>query len=523
MSTQQPHQVDILNKYLNLFIGRHKLMVVCLLLAVCMGLLYYAMLPDIYQSYSSIIYQEKNINPSKLSPDAQMKFREMVNTVTQQVLSRKNLEDVIKRFDLYPEMRSSLPIEDVIEDMREKAIEISMGREKGNVFSVSYKGGDPRKVRKTTNALAAKFIEENLQMREERAKERARYIQDELRMSQEKLHKKEAQMRDYKLKYYNEMPAQREANMNRLNALQEQLQSIRDNIHHLEQTRLLVSEQLELRKNRRIEASASDSSGSEAPITGLRARLAEARSKRDALLTRYTSEHPRVKRIEKQISMLESELSGPADQAEGAENSYESAMDSRIQELSLQLREIDLDLRNLREERKNIRSRIETYQQWIEAAPVREAEWAALTRDYQELKSYHDELVSQGLVADATASLERRQQGSRFKILDPAFLPRTPNKGSFLKVLLASIALGLAAGSGIVVGLDFMDVSFKDRKEIEEYLGFPVTCVLPLVVTDSEKKRGKLKDILWYFFFVVWLLAIAGATVYLKQRGVIIF
>jgi len=521
MNTQQS-QIDILSKYLNLLIRWHKLIIICLLLAVSAALPYYLRLPDIYQSSASVIYQEQNINPSRLSPDERMRLEEMVNTVTQQVLSRKNLEDIINKFDLYPDMRKNLPIEDIMERLREKDVEVSVERQRGNVFSVSFKGKDPEKVKRVTNSLAAKFIEENLQMRQERATERANYIQDELSMSQKKLHKKEAEMRDYKLQYYNEMPEQREANMNRLNALQEQLQAIQANIHDLEQTRLLVSEQLELRRDLVSGTAAGEVSEADSERSGRVGELAEARNRRQELLARYTSEHPSVKRIERRISQLESELSGAQTPGGGHADAPAEIMDSRIQELSLQLKEIDLDLKNLRKESKNIRDQIKTYQKWIEATPVREAEWAELTRDYDELKNYHDELVSQSLAAQAAESLERRQKGSRFKIIDPAFLPRMPIKGSFLKILLLSVFVGLAGGGGLVVGIDFMDASFKDRKEIEGYLGLPVTCVLPLIITESEKRRGRIKDVFWYGCFGVWLLAMISATLYLNSRGAII-
>jgi len=522
MSAKQS-QLDILSKYLNLLIRGHKLIIVCLLLAVTAAIPYYIRLPDIYQSSASIIYQEQNINPTRSAPRQEMRFEEMVNTVTQQVLSRKNLEDIIKKFNLYPSMQKEFPLENIMERLREKDVSVNVDRRRGNVFSVSFKYNDPQKVRQVTNALASKFIEENLRMREEQAKERASYIQDELRMSKEKLHEKEAQMRDYKLKHYNEMPQQRESNMNRLNALQEQLQAIQSNIHNLEQTRLLISEQLELRRNMMAEGTGSGTSGADSEVQGAAGQLAEARSRRKELLSRYTSEHPSVRRIEKRISSLESELEGQfGAQGESDEGPEVEARDSRIRELSLQLKEIDLDLENLRKESKNIREQIKTYQEWIDAAPVREAEWAALTRDYDELRSYHDELLSQSLAAEAAESLEKRQQGSRFKIVDSAFLPNTPMKGPFPKILLVSMALGLLVGGGMILGFDFMDTSFKDRRELEEFIQIPVTCVLPLIITESEARRNRIKNVMWYCSFAVWFFALIGAAVYFQSQGAII-
>jgi len=200
LSAQQSQQ-EVLFGYVNLILRRYRLIGVCFLLAITAAYPYYIFVPNIYRSSASIIYQEQNINPSRMSPDEEMRIEEMVNTVTQQVLSRKNLEQIIKQFDLYPEMRKNVPIENVMMRMRENDVSVNVSRQRGNVFSVAYTGSDPQTVKKVTDALAARFIEENMRMREERATERANYIREELQMSKEKLRIKEAQMRDYKQKY----------------------------------------------------------------------------------------------------------------------------------------------------------------------------------------------------------------------------------------------------------------------------------------------------------------------------------
>ncbi|MCF8094810.1 MAG: hypothetical protein K9J79_05545, partial [Desulfobacteraceae bacterium] len=364
-------------------------------------------------------------------------------------------------------------------------------------------------------------------IREEQARERASYIQDELRMAKERLNKKEAQMRDYKLKHYNEMPQQRSANMSRLNALQEQYSSLQTNIYNLEQTRMLVAEQLEVRRKQQ-EAAADGEEGGSATRTGQSSRaqkLAAARSRLQDLMSRYTPQHPEVKRLERRIEQLKSGQNSGQEQSgqEPAENNGKMSaligQDKRIGELAAQLKEIDVNLKTLRREAENIREQMKKYQRWIDAAPEREAEWASLTRDYEELKQYHDELLSRSLAAEAAESLEVRQKGSQFKVIDSAYLPRTPIKGTFLKILMLSLFAGAAAGGGLVVTLDFLDTSFKESQEVESTLQLPVTCALPLIVTEAEKKRERIKSIIWSLFFSAWAMALAATVVYFWQQG----
>ncbi|MCK5405233.1 MAG: hypothetical protein KAI75_08365, partial [Desulfobulbaceae bacterium] len=291
----------LLKKYADIFLRRKNLILCCLLLAIVAGLAKYVKTPKVYKADSLLIYQRQRINPTKMSPDVNIRMRDMLKTLTQQVTSRTNLEEVVKQFDLYTGLRKAIPMEDVVIAMRSKHIEIK--QDKGDTFLVTYTGSEPKKVMLVTNALAAKFIEENLRFREERVSETSTYVKDELNMAQKALDKKEAVMRDFKLKYYNEMPHQLQVNIDRLNALQGQLQNNQNSIQDLERTKVMIQEQISVRKNMIAEALqrsrhlAEDSAGQ--VVVGLLLdenaqkldELNRAKAQLESLLIRYTDQH----------------------------------------------------------------------------------------------------------------------------------------------------------------------------------------------------------------------------------------
>ena len=47
------------------------------------------------------------------------RLRDTVSTLSEMVMSRNNLEKIIRQFDLYQKDRQKLPIEDVIESLRD--------------------------------------------------------------------------------------------------------------------------------------------------------------------------------------------------------------------------------------------------------------------------------------------------------------------------------------------------------------------------------------------------------------------
>ena len=535
MEQEQRHQ---LKKYIDLFLRRKNLIFCCLLLAIVAGLAKYAKTSKVYQASSLLIYQRQSINPTRMSPDVKTRTREMISTLTQQVTSRTSLEKIITKINLYPGLRENIPMEDVVVTMRGKHIKIRQD-DKSDTFQVTYQGSDPKKVMLATNALASQFIEENLRFREKRASETSTYVKDELNMAQKALDKKEAVMRDYKLKYYNEMPHQLEVNIGRLNALQAQQQNNQNSIQDLERTKVMIQEQISVRKNMIAEALqrsrhlAEDSAGQ--VVVGLLLdenaqkldELNRAKAQLESLLIRYTDQHPEVRRTKRLVEKLKQELAvsdgdTPQEGQQGRTATQTLPGDQQLEQLSLQLDEIEYNIVKLKENTATLSSQIEKYQQWAAAAPHREAEWSALTRDYAQLQKHYQGLVTKNLDAESAETLERRQKGSQFKIIDPARFPETPFHPDFMKIMLLAAAIGLGLGGGLAFVMDQLDDSFKEAADIESYLGLSVTCSIPLVLTKTEVTRKKVIGLLWTAAIIISSIGILGSMLYLWKKGIII-
>jgi polysaccharide chain length determinant protein (PEP-CTERM system associated) len=459
----------------------------------------------------------------------QTRINDIVSTLSQQITSRTGLEELINKFDLYRQSREKQPMEDVVVAMRDQDIIISPGRS-GDIFQVSYLGNNPKKVMQVTNALAAKFVEENIRYREERVTETSAYVKEELRMAKEALDKKDSILRDYKLKYYNEMSQQLPNNMNRLNSLQTQYQDNQSNIQNLEQTKLLIQEQISLRKEilSRTRQLQSDSLADPNMVYQTQdpvADLAQMKRELQVLRSRYTDQHPEVKRLTKLIQQREEfSKNVPTQLGELSENTstLSPVADEQIEQLIRQLKETTYSIANLKKEKETIQLQIKKYTKWVEAAPLREAEWSSLTRDYEQLSQHYDTLVAQNLTAESAQSLERSQKGSQFKIIDPAHFPETPVKPNFIKIMLLAIGLGLICGSGISYSLETLDTSFKDVSEIESYLGIPVACSIPIIYTDKEIRKKKITTFMWALTFIIPTLVLVAGIFYLFHKGMII-
>lgn len=526
MNIDQRQQIK---KNLDILLRRKRIIIACLLMGAAIGIGFYLTKPKIYKSTALIKYQRESVNPSPMSPDdIKTNTKDVVETITQQIMSRSSLENLIKEFGLYTDLQKSLPMEDIVDKMRLDHISSQL-MQRGDVIEVSYQGSDQNKVVQVTNALAAKFIEENLRFRQDRASQTSTYIRDELNMAKEALDKKELIMRDYKLKYYNEMPDQLTNNMNRLIALQNQYQNNQTSAHELERTKLMVQEQISMRQGLSLPSSSQPAPGTidSAALTGGIKDLYEARAKLNALQSRYTDKHPEIKRLNKVIHDLEQQYSITGSENENIPGSEEPANASQqfqpqIQGLKNQIKEIENNLTRLREEREELAKQIEKYNQLIASTPIREAEWSALTRDYEQLSVHYERLVTESLQAESAQSLENQLKGSQFKIIDSAHFPEKPFEPDFKKIIALAIGLGLTLGGTIALSLEFFSTSFKDPNELEKFLNIPVVCAVPVIQTKHESTREKMMHAAQNFILLLAMAVILGTTLYLWKQGIII-
>lgn len=512
-------QRQLVNKYLDLLFRRKIFIIAVLLLSLPVGLGMYLRTPKVYESSSLLSYQQQKINPNSMSPDVQSNIRDIVNTLSQIVTSRTNLEKLIKELDLYPRQRAQMPIEDVVESFRKQIVINPSTR--GDTFTISYSGGDPEKVVRVTNAIASKFIEENLKYRQERATDTSAYTNQELQMAKKVMDAKENAMRDYKMQHYNEMPEHREANMSQLTALQVQYQGRQESIQDLERTLILIQDQL---NNRRVMMQhptgpvGPPGPATEAPEPDSFQRLANLRSTLDSLLLKYTEKHPEIVRIRKLIEKLEAETKNAGTAKNLSPSGQNSSYDPILMQLETQRKDVKLNIASIEKEKAQLKEKIEQYEEWVTTGPVREAEWSSLTREYDQLKRHYDYLVAQNLQAESMLNLEERQKGSQFKIEDPGRHPGKPVKPNFLMIMGMSVMVGLGVGLGGALAFDIFDASFRDPETLEPFLGIELLATIPYIETKAEKRKQKWQNILLLslLFLVIGLIGAMFAFVWMK-------
>ena len=101
----------------------------------------------------------------------------------------------------------------------------------------------------------------------------------------------------------------------------------------------------------------------------------------------------------------------------------------------------------------------------------------------------HEGRLNRKLEAEIAVSMERKQKGEQFRVIDPATIPRIPVKPDMRKVVLLSLVIGLGLGGGLAYLTELTDTSFKMPQDLESAIGLPVLVSLPFQHSESELRR----------------------------------
>jgi succinoglycan biosynthesis transport protein ExoP len=83
-------------------------------------------------------------------------------------------------------------------------------------------------------------------------------------------------------------------------------------------------------------------------------------------------------------------------------------------------------------------------------------------------------------------SLEERQQGEQFRVLDPPSLPTKPAAPNHLLLSLGGLAVGAAIGLGLTLLLESMNVLVRQEKDLEGVVAARVLVGIPYLKAGGE-------------------------------------
>jgi len=467
----------------------------CIIIPFCLSMivgLYLAItLPRIYMASTLILVERQRVPEDYVQSIVSSDIRTRINTISQQILSRTNLEKTIKQLNLFAEPKyAKMLLEDKVASVRERIfIDITQSRRLTDSFALSFKGKDPETVKQVANTLAAFFIDENLKIREAQAIGTSQFLAGELNSIRKKLEVVEEKMKNYRKNYMGELPEQLDSNLRILDRIQEQLGARQTRLSEAKNRLVLI----EADTDYSIETGLISSQGA-ASVTN----LGQLKDELATLKTKYTEKHPDIISLKKRIADIEVEISKKKIATDETDLEQGQSLSQALPDSNFarQVNEAKIEIKNLQNEISDLKEQSTVYKKRVENTPRREQELMTLRRDYENIQNSYSSLLSRQLEAEISVNMEHKQKGESFRVVDPAILPQKPAEPDMQELFLFTMAAGLGIGCGLIFLLEFLDNSFRRTEDIESHLELPVLATVPQIKHPEIILREKIHKVI---------------------------
>jgi polysaccharide chain length determinant protein (PEP-CTERM system associated) len=483
-------------------------------------------IPPNYRSGTLILVEQPTMPKDYVTPNVSDDLQDRLQSITQQILSRTRLLQIIDQLHLYSGSHSQITPDDKVERMR-KDIEIELVRDTHNnqitAFNVYYSARYPRVAQQVTSELTSLFINENVEVRQQQSEDTTQFLESQLETARKSLTEQEARIREFKGQHVGEMPAQQASNLQILSGLQSQLQNEEDALNTAKQQRVYLQTLID--QYRTLQGTSRSADGAPTGLPAIDQELDRLKSQLADLSSRYTDRHPDLRKLKEQIAKTERtrdqiiadlKNKGNGTQTDGSAAGHDAtdlAPGSPMAQLQGQLQANQSEVVNREHGIAALKANITQYQARLNQEPVREQQLADLTRGYDQSKANYDELLKKKNQSQMATSMERLQQGERFRILDPPSLPVKPDFPNRLKFCGIGLGVGLLLGVVVAGGFEMMDDRLHNEKEIKELIPVAIISEIPEILNLSDQQASKRKVWLgWAMAALVFATILAGSA-----------
>lgn len=303
---------------------RHKYALIfttALILAI--GCVVAVMWPPSYRSTATILIEEQEIPPDLVRTTITSYADQRIQVISQHVMTRARLTQIIDKFDLYPKERRTQATEDILERMR-KDIKVDLvntdvtdrrtgGRTSATIaFTLSYDSESAEKAQRVANELTTLYLNENLQIRKQKADEASAFLAREADELSERLNEIEKNLSEFKQKNQGRTPELAQVNLSMRDRTDTEIMDTERAISSMEERRFYIESQLaQLKPNVAVSVSGDR-------VLDPAERLQALRAQYTSMQGAYSPDHPDMKRVRRQIRSLEREAGVAADGSEEA-------------------------------------------------------------------------------------------------------------------------------------------------------------------------------------------------------------
>jgi len=521
-------------------------------------------LPTLYQSQATILIERQDVPETVVQPLVSDAVERRLEVLTRRVLTSQNLLEFIERFDLYADERGTLGQGALVERLRSRIeteilfTPVTDGLAHATpatlAFQIWFTDADPTTAQRVTSELVSVYLASNREERRLVAEETTRFFSTERETLEREVDRIEDEFAAFKSANRELLPEEADFKRNQLNTLDERLRGLESDLRVLRerqgflQTQIALTNefderarggttpesQLELLQAELATAEARYSGdhpdvvrlrrevrslervvGSRASVGGggaLAAEEARLSAELATLQDRYTSEHPDVQRVRRELATVRQAMSTSSGQnADGRQRN------PAYVQLSAQLNSIEAEIAAIREQRADLRDEREQLQAQLARAPEVERTYNGFARRLDNAIASRDAIAEKETQTRLSGSLETTAMGEELSLLEPANVPKSPHSPNRKLILAIGAVFAVGTGSISVVLAELLDRTIRSADDLARILGDRALVSIPRIETARDRRR---KWLLRLGASVALIAAISGVGTWVHHQVV---
>src|SRR5688572_5103202 len=423
-------------------------------------------LPDLYRAHA-IVLVERPLG-DVVRPNVGNELNDRLHVIQQTILSRDRLTQLVNRFNLYPELRKTGSLEDVLTQAREdihweaNGPEQVSGRTKTVTFTLSYTGDDRKVVSDVTNAVAEFYVAYNEQMRASEAQGATQFYKAQLDAARVQLNQAEQRMNGFVAANERLLPQAAAVNAATYTRLSDMLSRNQADQSRIED-RLEILRQAQDEAARAAAATAPrTAAAAAAPVPGLEPSkefnelVGSLNKEKEALADMerrgLAAAHPDVARTTALIASLEADVAAQRERDVAAHKAKLEAEQKRAAAAATAtetprpaapsrrtVEGYEAELKSLQTEAAKLQAELTTMLQRFDSSPGVQQDFLTVQTDYRSAKERFDVAQRRFDEAKISEGVETTGQGERFRMLEAAIPPEGPSAPNRLRLLLMGL------------------------------------------------------------------------------------
>lgn len=485
-----------------------------------------AALPSEYMASSQLWVQEPKIT-HPLEREQLQRYNPLQRRINleQRMLSNENLLRTVTELGLDREVLQDTAVESLIAQLKQKVPKLRPGpidearlREQlmarlsrrvefqmlgDQLIQVSYQGVHSSLNARIVNTLVGGFIEDSLRSQRKGTQDQYEFIRKTLDEVKQKLDDSEKRRREFREKHLLDGTPNVDVSTAELRRDIEAL-SEAEIQHILLQAQLAAVEQEIARHQEEITTQTVTAVNPRA--AGLEQEITRLNIELTTLKATLTDVNPRVVVLKETLAELEKKFEQLA--KDTVISQVTTSANPIYQNLLQQRTELTPQIEAYKTRIATLDERVKAEEERIRDVPAEEEERLKIERDYTHYLDLYSQLSLQLASADITRELVKEQENTEtYKIAKRAEASRIPTGPDRPLLTAMCVVVFLGLGMAVVAALEFIDQSFHNPAQVQNFLKLPMLATIPPIMTSTEIRYRRFKRVM-----VVALLAAALAV-----------